>query len=55
MDMKLELVDQGLRHQYVPDHDALRQCRELGQRVGQAVKASGVQTQAALCRCSPGS
>ncbi len=39
-EMKVEIVDDGIRHQFVPDHDALRACRELGVKVGQAVKAS---------------
>jgi len=41
-EMKLEIVDDGLRHNYVPDHQALHQCRELGLKVGQAVKAAGL-------------
>ncbi len=36
--MKLEVID-GMRHQYVPDHQALSACRELGRKVGRAAKA----------------
>ncbi|ADK85413.1 flavodoxin/nitric oxide synthase [Desulfarculus baarsii DSM 2075] len=35
---KIEQVADSLRHQYVPDHAALRKCVELGQKVGQAVR-----------------
>lgn len=38
-EMKLEVVDPGVRWQYVPDHEALKACRELGQKLGQAAKA----------------
>jgi hypothetical protein len=38
----MELVGEGVRQNFVPDHDSLKQCRELGQSVGQAVnKALG--------------
>jgi len=37
-EMDLKVVDQGLRVQYVPDHDSLRKCRELGAKVAQAAK-----------------
>jgi len=40
-DAKIELVDEGVRARYVPDHDALRPCLELGSKVGKAVKESG--------------
>ncbi|MFH1059450.1 MAG: flavodoxin domain-containing protein [Pseudomonadota bacterium] len=53
-DMKLEIVDEGLRHNYVPDHAALHKCRELGQKVGQAVKASGLSANGVRCHCSQG-
>jgi flavorubredoxin len=36
--MKFEIIDPGLRVQYVPDRDALSSCYELGRKVGQAVK-----------------
>ncbi|MCB2184767.1 MAG: flavodoxin domain-containing protein [Deltaproteobacteria bacterium] len=36
----LELADlKGVRVQWVPDHDALKRCRELGSTVGQALRA----------------
>jgi len=40
-DMKIELVDPGVRVKYVPDHQALAPCVELGRKIGRAVK--GVQ------------
>ena len=36
-EMKVELVDPGLKIQYVPDQAALAQCFEFGRRIGQAV------------------
>jgi len=38
-EMKLNVVDPGVRWQYVPDHEALKRCRELGHKLGQAAKA----------------
>jgi flavorubredoxin len=35
--MKFEVIDPGLRIQYVPDKEALEACYELGRKVGQAV------------------
>ncbi len=35
--MKFEIVDPGLRIQYVPDKDALESCYELGRKIGKAV------------------
>lgn len=39
-EMKVEIIDDGIRHQFVPDHDVLKTCHELGVKIGQAVKAS---------------
>jgi flavorubredoxin len=36
-EMNIDLVDPGLRVNYVPDRDALEKCRDLGRKVGQAV------------------
>lgn len=36
-EMKFELVDPGLKIQYVPDRDALAQCFEFGRRIGREV------------------
>jgi len=36
--MKFEIIDPGLRIQYVPDKDALNACYEFGRKVGQAAK-----------------
>jgi len=38
--MKFEIIDPGLRVQYVPDQAALDSCLELGRRIGKAVKDS---------------
>ncbi len=38
--MKFEIVDPGLKIQYVPDGEALKTCYELGRRIGRAVNAS---------------
>jgi len=38
--MKIELVAPGVRAKYVPDHEALRPCVELGRTIGQRVKES---------------
>ncbi len=39
-DMKVELVDEGVRAKYMPDHEALRPCVELGRKVGRMLKTS---------------
>ena len=38
-EMKIDLVDQGLRVQFVPDGDSLSECFDLGLRVAERVKA----------------
>jgi flavorubredoxin len=35
--MKFDIVDPGLRVQYVPDPQALETCYELGRKIGQSV------------------
>jgi flavorubredoxin len=35
--MKFEIVDPGMRIQYVPDKESLESCYELGRRIGKAV------------------
>ena len=37
-EMDLKVVDEGLRVQYVPDHESLKKCRELGAKVALAAK-----------------
>ena len=39
-EMKLEVVDEGLRVKYVPEKSDLGACVELGRKVGQALKAN---------------
>ncbi len=41
-DMKLEVVSEPLRINYVPDHDSLKPCRELGQKIGKMVAADNL-------------
>jgi flavorubredoxin len=36
--MKFDIIDAGLKVQYVPDKDALQSCFELGRKVAGAVK-----------------
>ncbi|MFV0438752.1 MAG: FprA family A-type flavoprotein [Desulfopila sp.] len=38
--MKIEVIEDGLRHKYVPTAEALAQCTAMGRRIGEAVKAS---------------
>lgn len=38
-EMKVELVDPGLRVKFAPSHDDFEKCVELGRKIGQAVKA----------------
>jgi flavorubredoxin len=37
-DMKVTLIDPGLSHQFVPQHEALKKCVDLGRRIAKAVK-----------------
>ncbi|MBT8362529.1 MAG: FprA family A-type flavoprotein [Deltaproteobacteria bacterium] len=37
-DMKLNVIEDGLRTKYVPTHDDLAECVNMGRRIGQAVK-----------------
>ncbi len=39
-DMKVEVVDPGVRVKYVPDHEGLRPCVELGKKIGAAINES---------------
>lgn len=39
-DMKIELIEEGLRHKYVPDSEVLTECTAMGRRIGEAVKES---------------
>jgi flavorubredoxin len=36
-EMKFDIVEPGLRHKYVPDHDSLKECVEMGRRIARAV------------------
>jgi flavorubredoxin len=38
-EMKFELIDPGMKVQYVPDKDALKACYELGRKIAKAVLA----------------
>ena len=37
-DMRLELVDEGIRFKYVPTEEDLEECVAMGRRIGQTVK-----------------
>lgn len=37
-DMKFDMIDPGLRVQYIPDDEAITACFEYGRKIGQAVK-----------------
>ncbi|MFH1737372.1 MAG: flavodoxin domain-containing protein [bacterium] len=37
-EMKFDIIDPGIRVKYVPTEDDLKQCVELGQKIGRAVK-----------------
>jgi flavorubredoxin len=39
-DMKVEIVEPGVKVVYVPDHEALHPCVELGRKIGNAIKES---------------
>ncbi len=39
-DMKIEVVDPGVRVKFVPDHEALHPCVELGKKIGAAINES---------------
>ncbi|PHR30638.1 MAG: MBL fold metallo-hydrolase [Desulfotalea sp.] len=36
-DMKIDVIEDGLKIKYVPDEEKLEECREMGRRVGKAV------------------
>lgn len=37
-EMKVKVVDPGVSHQFVPQHEALKKCVELGRKIAQAAK-----------------
>jgi flavorubredoxin len=39
-EMKVDVVDPGIRIKYVPDHDALHPCVELGKKIGSQINES---------------
>jgi len=36
-EMKFDIIEDGLRAKYVPDHDVLKECLAMGHRIGKAV------------------
>jgi len=38
-EMKFDIIETGMRVKYVPDHDNLQECVEMGKRIGEAVIA----------------
>ena len=39
-DMKIDVIEDGLKIKYVPNDEKLEECREMGRRVGKAVSES---------------
>ena len=39
-EMKINLIEEGIRHKYVPDNEVLAECAAMGRRIGEAVKAA---------------
>lgn len=39
-EMKIDVIEDGMRIKYVPDEEKLMECREMGRRIGKAVCAS---------------
>ena len=39
-EMKLKIIDEGQRVKYVPTHDNLKECVEMGRQIGKAIKES---------------
>ena len=37
--MKFEMVEPGLKIQYVPDQDAIRACEDFGRKIAEAMQA----------------
>jgi hypothetical protein len=35
--MKIDVVDPGIRAKYVPGHDVLKTCVDLGRKIGKAL------------------
>ncbi len=40
LEMKIDVIEEGLRLKYVPDASQLEECREMGKRIGRAVLSS---------------
>lgn len=38
-DMKIEVIEDGIKHKYVPDSASLAECLAMGRRIGEAIKA----------------
>jgi flavorubredoxin len=36
-EMKFEIIESGMKHQYIPDSNALEACREMGRKIGRAI------------------
>jgi flavorubredoxin len=42
-EMKIDLVEEGLRHKYVPDSAVLDECVAMGRRIGESVKSAATK------------
>lgn len=52
-EMNLELIADPVRVQWAPNHDSLKPCRELGQKIGQAVAAANLPPSCRAIHCTP--
>lgn len=43
-EMKIELIEEGMKHKYVPDAEVLTECNNMGHRIGKAIKAASAKT-----------
>ena len=39
--MKFDIIESGIRVKYVPTHDHLKECVDMGKRIGRAVNELG--------------
>lgn len=43
-EMKIELVEEGMKHKYVPNAEVLQECNTMGHRIGETIKAASTKT-----------
>ncbi|WP_136805381.1 FprA family A-type flavoprotein [Desulfosediminicola flagellatus] len=42
-EMKIELVEEGMKHKYVPNAEVLQECNTMGHRIGETIKAASTK------------